>query len=423
VTAHLSGGPMASPSQQPTTGRRVLRGLLAAVTLGWAALGLVLGLLIVLPTPDLRLLYPNVALDLAGMLATEQSLLLAGFALLGLGLAALARRVGLRRSAGVALVFGVVTVALSVVPVLQGWRTATQLGVPLSLGEYFSLPVGGSPSETVTYARPEGEALVLDVWRPPDARDPAGPAGRPAVVAVHGGGGVLGDRTWEAAWSERLAHEGYVVFSIDYRLGPRRALDATGDVKCAVGWVKANAHRYGVDPDRVALMGRSAGGLLALLAAYSEGDRRLPSSCDVPDTGVAAVAAFYTPTDLMRFDEMSGPWWRPNLAGSADDSQGFTSQRATELRLASATRHVDPRDPPTFLAHGSRDQWVPPEQSELLAQRLESAGVPHRLVELPGARHGFDAAWGGWNQQVVRHELEDFLAERLPERDPQQDRR
>jgi acetyl esterase/lipase len=414
---------MTSPSQQSGSGRRLLRGLLAAVTLGWAALGLVLGLLIVLPTPDLRLLYPNVALDLAGMLATEQSLLLAGFALLGLGLAALARRVGLRRSAGVALVFGVVTVALSVVPVVQGWRTATQLGVPLSLGEYFSLPVVGSPSATVVYARPEGETLALDVWRPPDAGNGAGPERReerrPAVVAVHGGGGVLGDRSWEAAWSERLAHEGYVVFSIDYRLGPRRALDATGDVKCAVGWVKANAPRYGVDPDRVALMGRSAGGLLALLAAYSEGDPRLPSSCDAPGTGVAAVAAFYTPTNLMRFDEMSGPWWRPNLAGSADDSEGFTSQRPAELRLASPTQHVDPRDPPTFLAQGSRDQWVPPEQADLLAVRLGAAGVPHRLLELPGARHGFDAAWGGWNQQVVRHELEDFLAGRLSEPDPQ----
>jgi acetyl esterase/lipase len=230
---------------------------------------------------------------------------------------------------------------------------------------------------------------------------------------------VLGDRSWEAAWSERLAHQGYVVFSIDYRLGPRRALDATGDVKCAVGWVKTHADRYGVDPDRLALMGRSAGGLLALLAAYSEGDRRLPPSCAVPDTRVAAVAAFYAPTDLRRFDELAWPWWRPHLAGSADDSEGFTSQRPAELRLASPTQHVDPRDPPTFLAQGSRDQWVPPEQSEQLAGRLEAAGVPHRLVELPGARHAFDAAWGGWNQQIVRHELEEFLAERLPEPDPQ----
>jgi acetyl esterase len=114
------------------------------------------------------------------------------------------------------------------------------------------------------------------------------------VVTVHGGGGVQGGRSEDTLWSEWLAEQGYVVFSIDYRLGlPLRWQDATGDVKCAVGWVKENADRYGVDPDRIALMGRSFGGHVALLAAYTEGDRRLPRSCDVPDSGVAAVAAFY----------------------------------------------------------------------------------------------------------------------------------
>jgi acetyl esterase/lipase len=70
---------------------------------------------------------------------------------------------------------------------------------------------------------------------------------------------------------------------------------------------------------------------------------------------------------------------------------------------------VDRGDPPTFLAHGSEDQWVPPEQSEVLADRLEQAGVPHRLIDVPGANHGFDVVWGGWGTQVVRDQLEAFL--------------
>jgi acetyl esterase len=236
------------------------------------------------------------------------------------------------------------------------------------------------------------------------------------VVTVHGGGGMQGGRSEDTLWSAWLAEQGYVVFSIDYRLGlPPRWEDATGDVECAVGWVEENAGRYGVDPDRIALLGRSAGGLFALLAAYTEGDPRLPPSCDVPDTGVEAVAAFYAPTDFTRLDETQGPWWRPNLGSSVRESTGGAPDFVAEgdRRLASPISHVDPRDPPTFLTHGGQDQWSPPEQSQLLANRLEEAGVPHRLIELPWARHGFDGAWGSWDAQIVRHELKEFLENEL----------
>jgi acetyl esterase/lipase len=388
---------------------RLLRGALAATALGWAAVGLVLGLMSVLPTPNLGLLGPNLVLWLIAVFVEEQSLLLAAVALVGIVVALLALRAGWRRSSLVAAALGAVTMVLSLVPVVQGWRTASQEGVALSPAEYFSLPSGG-PSETVTYAWPEGEEFKLDVWRPSTEGATTGPQRRPAVVAVHGGGGVFGSRSEEAFWSEWLAEEGYVVFSVDYRLGPGRSLDATGDVKCAVGWVKENAGRYGVDPDRVALMGRSAGGHRALLAAYTEGDPRLPPSCAVADTGVKAVAAFYSLTDQPRFDETRWPWWRPNLLSVEDPTDGLPeSEPEPDRRLTSPTSHVDPRDPPTFLIHGGEDQWVPPEQSVLLANRLAEAGVAHRLVELPGANHAFDVAWGSWHQQIARHELEAFL--------------
>lgn len=401
------------------SGRRLLGGVLAVTALGWAAAGLVLGLMSVLPTPNLGLLWLNVLLNTLAMLAEEQSLWLAAFAVVGIVWAALARRAGFRRTSLVAAVCAVVTVVLSLVPVVQGWRTAVREDVPLSLSEYFSFPSTGVP-ETVTYARPEGEELELDVRRPPADGDTAGSQRRPAVVTVHGGGGMTGGRREDILWGEWLAEEGYVVFAIDYRLGlPPRWEDATGDVKCAVGWVKENSARYGVDPDRIALMGRSTGGHFALLAAYTQGDPRLPPSCDVPDTGVEVVTAFYAATDLTRPDEMQGPWWRPSLGDSVKDTAGTDVDYVTEgdRRLASPVSHVDPEDPPTFLAHGGLDQFTPPEQSVLLADRLEEEGVPHRFLELPGARHAFDAAWGGWNQQITRHELGEFLDHRLADQD------
>ena len=392
-------------------GRSLLRGVLAVVTLALASLGLLLGLLSVLPTPNLGLLAVNLVLMLLAVFVGGYSLVLAAFAVLGLGLAGLARRAGLRRTSLVAAVLAVATVMLCLVPVVQGVRAASREGVALSLSDYFSFPAIG-PTETVTYARPGGEELQLDVRRPSEQGDKKGQELRPAVVTVHGGGGVQGGRSEDVLWSAWLAEQGYVVFSIDYRLGmPPRWQEAAGDAKCAVGWVKENAGSYGVDADRIALMGHSFGGGVALLAAYTEGDPQLPPSCDVPDTGVEAVAAFYPPTDFTRLDETQEPRWRPNLGSAVRDPSGEDAVLVAEgeEHLVSPTSHVDPADPPTFLAHGGWDQIAPPEQSKLLANRLQEACVPHRLLELPGARHGFDGAWGSWDTQIVRRTLKEFL--------------
>ena len=127
------------------TGRTLLQGALAATALGWAAVGLVLALMSVLPTPNLGLLGPNLVLDLLAMFVHGYSLWLAAFAVLGICVALLARRARFRRASLVAAVLGVVTVALCLVPVVQGWRTASQEGVALSLSDYFSFPPSGRP--------------------------------------------------------------------------------------------------------------------------------------------------------------------------------------------------------------------------------------------------------------------------------------
>jgi acetyl esterase len=267
--------------------------------------------------------------------------------------------------------------------------------------------------ETVQYARSRGEVLKADVLEPPgDGRGPDTAAeGRPAVIVVHGGGWHSGERSDFPSWDAWLAGEGYVVFDIDYRLAPPPTWrEAPADVACAVGWVKENSARYGVNPERVALMGRSAGAQLALLTAY-EGERATPApGCaarDVRNTGVAAVVAFYPPTDLSRLSSMG---YLPGMDGFVGGSLGAVPERYRHL---SPVSRVDPYDPPTFLAYGGDDQIVPPEQSELLRGRLREAGVPHRLVKLPWANHTFDFLWGSWSAQITRSTLKEFLEDHL----------
>jgi acetyl esterase len=407
----------------------------ATTVLSWAALGLLWAQVIVLPEP---LLPPPSFAELLGrmpatprperfvvMLFKETSLLLTAYALLGLLMCALTDRAGARKSSLVAALACATVLAVSLVPVAEAAKTSSAEDVPLSVGRYFAdlSPVperfANRSPETVTYARSGGEVLKVDVWEPHD--DTKGPGrrsapdvaaqGRPAVIVVHGGGWRSGERSDFPSWDAWLADEGYVVFDIDYRLSPPPSWqDAPADVACAVGWVKDNAPRYGVDPKRIALMGRSAGGHLALLTAYEEGRAATAPGCaarDVRDTGVAAVVAFYPPTDLVRLSSMG---YLPGMDRFLGGSPGTVSGRYRHL---SPVSHVDPADPPTFLAYGGADRIVPPGQSEVLAERLREAGVPHRLVELPWANHTFDFLWGGWGSQITRSSLEVFLESNL----------
>ncbi len=82
-------------------------------------------------------------------------------------------------------------------------------------------------------------------------------------------------------------------------------------------------------------------------------------------------------------------------------------------RNLSPASHVDPGDPPTFLAYGGDDRIVPADQSGLLGERMREAGMPHRLVELPWANHTFDSLWGGWGSQITCSSLKEFLERHL----------
>ncbi|WP_165942672.1 alpha/beta hydrolase [Micromonospora sp. KC721] len=324
-----------------------------------------------------------------------------------------ARRVGRRRWAGVA---GILTVLLMLgvaVPSWQLWHSAAAHNVPLSLTAYFSGPSGGAsaPATTETYATVDGVELKADVWQPTGR--PAG-GSRTAMIYVFGGGWVSGDRAQMPAYFQWLTSRGVTVFAVDYRLATptRPAWDkAPGDVKCAVGWVRANATRHGIDPHRIVLGGNSAGANLAMLVAYTAGDTRVPATCPTGDTSVRAVVEFYGPTDLITTHRDTGS---TDARRMVETYLGGTPATVPErYRRNSPVTYVRPGLPPTLILQGGRDSVVPAAQATDLADRLTAVGVPNELVMLPATEHSFDGLYGGFATQVSRSAITRFLDRHL----------
>jgi acetyl esterase/lipase len=272
-----------------------------------------------------------------------------------------------------------------------------------------------APSQTLTYATVDGRKLALDVYKPRPPRR-SGPR-VPAVVVVHGGGWSAGDKGEASLTSAWLATRGYAVFDIQYRLAPPpTGQAAVGDVKCAIAWVKHNGHLAGVDvdPARVTLLGRSAGGHLALLAAYAPDDPTLAPSCAVEpgDTHVASVISLYGFTDL--------PWaWdhpvNPRVFDTRERMSKYVGATLTadpkRFEVLSPTTRVTAGAPRTLLVHGAGDQIVPVDQVERLATRLRALGVAHDTLVIPYAQHAFDFVAGGLAGQLAEHAVVDMLGE------------
>jgi acetyl esterase/lipase len=237
----------------------------------------------------------------------------------------------------------------------------------------------------LVYRRDGRRTERLDVYVP--ARVPPR-GGWPAVLAIHGGGWRGGNKRGYGQMAAALVEHGYVVAALDYALSAPGAPSWPAnleDLRAAVRWLRRNAAVYNTDPNRIAVMGASAGGHLAALLATSPDDASTEAE---PETSarVQAVIDFYGPTDLTALAETSrraGPSLKLFLGGGLRDVPD-------RYRAASPVGHVTPDTPPMLIIHGEDDLLVPIDQSRRLAAALDQAGVPHQLIVVPGARHGFD---------------------------------
>ena len=256
----------------------------------------------------------------------------------------------------------------------------------------------------VEFARLQNaEPLLLDLYLPAAAGDGGHQGARPAVVHFHGGGWRMGERSslgpgvdaFSLGPIEQLAEAGFVVASADYRLTDVATFPAQlVDAKAAVRWLRAHAADYGVDPERIYAWGDSAGGHLAALTGLTAGAPEfgeVPPGAATAGDRVAAVVAWYPPTDLERMAEQA----RPDAVARADDPGSRESlligaqpaDAPEKARAASPVSYVHADAPPFLLIHGTADRFVPAAQSISLAGALEGAGAAVELLLLDGADH------------------------------------
>jgi acetyl esterase/lipase len=294
--------------------------------------------------------------------------------------------------------------------------------------------------------------LLCDLWLPPEVTSMSGIA----LIYFHGSAWSMGDKDLGTRWFFRhLANQGHVVMDVAYRLHPQVGIpDMVGDVQRAVAWMKTNAARLGSRPDRIVLMGGSAGGHLALLAGYAPGlGAFTPDELRGVDTSVHGVVSYYGPVDL-QFSARQG--WRelrvaekPGATGQApllskiftpvfdrvllgqqvgvmlgnlsklgsrdllENLMGGSIDKIPEVYdLLSPITHIHPGCPPTLLLQGEHDLLVPVETTRKFYRQLLAAGVKAVYIEFPQTDHAFDLVLPQFSpaSQTALYYVERFLA-------------
>ncbi|MFL6353017.1 MAG: alpha/beta hydrolase fold domain-containing protein [Bryobacteraceae bacterium] len=252
----------------------------------------------------------------------------------------------------------------------------------LTMSSAYSTARAASPATELHAARQEGDieyARVSGVSLRMDASIPAGAKRSPAVIIVHGGAWVAGDRKFNVQpLFQPLTDAGFAWFSISYRLATdiTQFGAAVSDVREAIRFVKSHAAEYHIDPDEMALIGESAGGQLAAMAVLRGG----------PDTSVKAVVALYTPSDLVSLAKDST--YIPASVRNSVRGTPFEALVLAGLAQLSPINNVGPGMPPFLFIHGTADSMVPFTQSQEMCNRMQQAGASCELYPVVGGGHG-----------------------------------
>lgn len=290
--------------------------------------------------------------------------------------------------------------------------------------------------ETLPFSSPQGleKPLLLDLFRPAGGRGPL-----PVIIFAHGGAWILGDRKTCPDLKRYFARNGFAMISIDYRLAPAHPFPAAiEDLRTAIRWVRANAGRYGLDPQRIGLWGTSAGAQLVSVAGLLP--PKLYAGTEYPDhsSAVSCVLDGYGPSDLAASPRQlieEKPRLEPvakgvdklpnaavesikrmtpellNILKHADEAYlgGPLAANPDKVKAANPATYAHAGAPPYLIMHGLADGSVPHGQSVLLYDALVKAGadielrlihgLPHTFFNLPG----IDDIAGPFGMEISRH--------------------
>ena len=279
----------------------------------------------------------------------------------------------------------------------------TVIGVFLASANLVSAVADEAPfkrTEDVIYGRKFGVALTMDVITP---EKPNGLG----VILVVSGGWFSAHEAINPAFFGEVAKRGYTVFAVVHGSQPKFSIpEILGDMHRAVRFIRHHANDYGVDPNRLGIMGGSAGGHLSLMqgTAGVEGKADAPDPVERESSRVQAVACFFPPTDFLNYGKegeiaigrgvlkgFRAPFDFEEMSEETHHFVEITDEaKIQEIgRQISPITHVSADDAPTLIIHGDADKLVPIQQAELIIDKLRAEGVEAKLITKPGAEHGW----------------------------------
>jgi acetyl esterase len=256
----------------------------------------------------------------------------------------------------------------------------------------------------VEYSKPNGKPVLLDL------HVPDGPGPFPAAILIHGGGFDEGSKSTNVKpLFEPLANAGFAWFSIDYRLAPQaKFTQANEDVMSAIRWVRSHSAEYHLDPNKIVLIGESAGGLLVNYAGTHE----------TKDTKVAAVVDFYGPVDYARLAQarLDHPeqFNMTSISRHAANGGGvhffeveqLDDAGKAKLKTVAPLYAVHKGMPPFLAIHGTKDDQVLYNQSTLMCEAMHKVNATCDLITIEGGGHGMS----GWKAQEMQHWKPEMIA-------------
>lgn len=241
------------------------------------------------------------------------------------------------------------------------------------------------------YGVADGQTLTMDYYAPKGTLR-KGERAHPIIVIIHGGGYHGGDSKSgsEAYVADFLAPAGYAVFSVNYRLAPKYPYPyMVLDVQRAVRFIRHNAKKWDADPDRIALVGGSAGGFLSNMVGLlnAPGDAKAADAVDRESARAQAVVSLYAQSsfEFVPINSAVHMLLDPLIAEKGEKEA---------IREASPITYVNKDDPPFLEIIGDKDEWIPFSEATNLQDALHKVGVRCDIIKIPGGMHGT----GGWNK-------------------------